>query len=191
MSLSCVAPPYRCWIQHRQWHLLASAALCRSWEFVTFDGTHQIDLQFETETAVAVDGISEMAASPFLLQDVIRIPADVLEELTPEQICLAPTIATRTQARASSNTGEARVLEWCSFYCTFNTFVTSEFTCIPSHGLCRHSMETTVDIQSMDILWTLWISRIQEILGLCLSAAGDLRSKAQARWFGAAQCCTP
>lgn len=30
-----------------------------------------------------------------LLQDVIRIPADVLEELTPEQICLAPTIATR------------------------------------------------------------------------------------------------
>ena len=98
-----------------------------------------------------------MAASPFLLQDVIRIPADVLEELTPEQICLAPTIATRTQARASSNTGEARVLrvlEWCSFYCTFNTFVTSEFTCKPSHGLCRHSMETRHSIygHSMDPL---------------------------------------
>lgn len=52
-------------------------------------------MRLETETAVALDGISEKAASPFLLQDVIRIPADVLEELTPEQICLAPTIATR------------------------------------------------------------------------------------------------
>ena len=33
------------------------------------------------------------------MQDVIRIPADVLEELTPEQICLAPTIAFEQQIR--------------------------------------------------------------------------------------------
>lgn len=36
------------------------------------------------------------------LQDVIRIPAEVLEELTSEQICLAPTIVTRNKRTYSS-----------------------------------------------------------------------------------------
>ena len=65
-----------------------------------------------------------------------------------------------------------RVLKWRSFYCTFNTFIITEFTCKPSH-----------------ILWMLWFHGSSS--GLCLFAAGDFRSKAQARWFGASQCCTP
>ena len=103
-------------------------------------------MRLETETAVALDGISEKAASPFLLQDVIRIPADVLEELTPEQICLAPTIATRpkhvqVQTLVKQLNGKgAKVAQLLLYFQYF-----------------RHQR---IYLQASHILWTLWISWI-------------------------------